>query len=96
MTNFCKTIALGIVVASLGMSVAATSTPAAAWDFQHRNISTGFNHGQYWVPGVGWVAPPTTYDVFQPTVYEPSCYLTTQTAFGNYGFAYHATETVCY
>ncbi len=58
MTNFRKTIALGLVVASLGMGVAATSTTrVAAWDFQHRNYSSDFNHDQYWGPGVGGVAP---------------------------------------
>ena len=96
MTNFRKTIALGLMVASLGMAVAATSTPAAAWDFQHRDLYSGFNnHDQYWGPGVGGVAPATTYDVYEPNAYGPSCYFTTHTAFGANGFAYYAIERVC-
>jgi len=96
MTNFHKTIALGLVVASLGMGVAATSTTqVAAWDFQHRDYSSGFNnHDQYWGPGVGGVAPATTYDVYEHA-YEPSCYFVTHTASGNYGFFYYAIERVC-
>jgi hypothetical protein len=93
MTKFRKTIALGLVAASLGMGAAATSTPAAAWDFQNRNIYSGFNN---WDPSVGWVAAPTTYDAFEPKAYEPSCYLTAQTAFGKNGFAYYAIERVCH
>ena len=96
MTNFHKTIALGLVVASLGMGVAATSTTqVAAWDFQHRDYSSGFNnHDQYWGPGVGGVAPATTYDVYEHA-YEPYCYLVTHTASGNYGFFYYSIERVC-
>jgi transposase len=38
MINFRKTIALGLAAASLGMGVAATSTPVAAWDFQFKRL----------------------------------------------------------
>jgi hypothetical protein len=97
MINFRKAIAFGLAVASLGMGVAATSTPTVAeWDFQHRNLSSGFNnYDEYWGPGVGGVAPATTYDVYEPNAYEPSCYFVTHTAFGKNGFAYYAIERVC-
>jgi hypothetical protein len=92
MINFRKTIALGLAAASLGMGVAATSTPVTAWDFQFRNTSSGFNYGiQYWSPGVGWVAPPTTYNVYE------TCDLTDQTIFFPNGFVvYHAIMRVCH
>jgi len=85
MTKFRKTSALGLVAASLGMGAAATSTPAAAWDIQTRNIYSGFNHDYF-----------DAFDAFEPKAYEPSCYLTTQTAFDNNGFPYYAIERVCY
>jgi hypothetical protein len=90
MINFRKTIALGLVIAPLGMGFTAISTPVAAWDFQFRNTSSGFDHGfQYWGPGVGGVAPATTYD------YQ-SCELTNQIIFGPYGTFYHAIVRVCH
>lgn len=95
MINFRKIIVPGLVAVSLGMGIAAMSTPATAWDFQHRNFSSGFNQDQYWGPGVGGVAPVTTYDVYADA-HQPSCYLTVQTAFGKYGFAYYAVERVCH
>jgi hypothetical protein len=60
MINFRKAIAFGLAVASLGMGVAATSTPTVAeWDFQHRNLSSGFNnYDESWGPGVGGVPLP--------------------------------------
>ena len=95
MTKFRKTIAVGLMAASLGMGAAATSTPAAAWDFQNRNIYSGFNHGQFWDPLTTSDAY-NAFNAFEPKAYEPSCYLTTQTAFGKNGFAYYAIERVCY
>ena len=90
MINFRISIAFVLAIASLGMGVATTSTPVAAWDFQFRNISTGFDHGfQYWGPGVGGVPPATTY------VYE-TCYPANQIVYGPYGFAYHAVVRVCH
>ena len=35
MINFRKTIAVGLVATTLGMGVATTSTPAAAWGYHH-------------------------------------------------------------
>jgi len=84
MTKSRKTIALSLVAASLGMGSVATSTPAAAWDFQNRTIYSGFNN---------WDPP---FAAFEPNAYEPSCYLTAHRAFGNNGFAYYAIERVCY
>jgi len=95
MTKFRKTIALGLVAASLGMGAAATSTPAAAWDFQNRTIYSGFNHGQFWDPLTTSDAY-NAFNAFEPNAYEPSCYLTAHRAFGNNGFAYYAIERVCY
>ena len=46
MINFRKTIAVGLVATTLGMGVATTSTPAAAW---------GYHHGG-WGWGIGGVA----------------------------------------
>jgi hypothetical protein len=90
MINFRKTLALSLAVASLAIGVAATSTPAAAWDFQFRNSSSGFNHeAQYWGPGLGGVAPETTYNVYEP------CHLTNKTVVDDYGFTYYATVRVC-
>lgn len=94
MTNFRKTIALSLMAASFGAGVIETSTSATAWEFQHRNLSSGFNHYQYWGPGVGGVSPAATYNAF-PNTYQPNCYITTQTAIGNNGFAYYAVERVC-
>jgi len=65
MINFRKTIALSSLVASLGMGVAATFTPAAAWEIQHGNLSSGFQHEfQYWGPGIGGTATSTSYYVY--------------------------------
>jgi len=46
MINFRKTIAVGLLATTLGMGVATTSTPAAAW---------GYHHGG-WGWGIGGVA----------------------------------------
>jgi hypothetical protein len=46
MINFRKVLAVGLAVTTLGLVVAATSTPAVAWG--------GFHHGWGW--GLGGVA----------------------------------------
>lgn len=90
MINFRKTIALGLLVASLGMGVAATFTPAAAWEIQHGNMSSGFQHEfQYWGPGIGGTATSTSYYVYNP------CSLTTKAIVDDYGFTYYSTVSVC-
>lgn len=90
MINFRKTLATGLVFASLGMGVAATATPAAAWEFQHR-VFSGFNDQvRMWGPGIGGVPTGTTYNVYNP------CYLTNQAIVDDYGFTYYSTVRVCH
>ena len=53
MANFRRIIAAGLAVTTLGMGVAATSTPAAAWGYYHGGW--GYHHGG-WGWGLGGVA----------------------------------------
>jgi hypothetical protein len=86
MINFRKTIATSLMFASIGMGVAATSTPAAAFEFQHRVLSSGFSDQfRAWGPGIGGVPVTNTYNVYNP------CYLTNQAIVDDYGFTYYST-----
>jgi hypothetical protein len=91
MISFRKTIATSLLFASIGVGVAATSAPAAAWEFQHRVFTTGFFNGQFrhWGPGIGGVPAATTYNAYNP------CYLTNQAIVDDYGFTYYSTVRVC-
>jgi hypothetical protein len=79
MTKFRKTITAGLVAATLGVGVAGTSTPAAAWGYY-----------PYWGWGAGAAvaglalgaaaaAAATPYYVY------PSCYLTRQPVVDHWG-----------
>ncbi len=90
MIQFRKTIAIASVFASLCLGVAATATPAAAWDFQHRSLASGFPHDfQYWGPGIGGAGETNTYDPYHP------CNFTNRTVTDDYGFTYYSTVRVC-
>jgi hypothetical protein len=79
MINFRKTIAVGLVATTLGMGVATTSTPAAAW---------GYHHGG-WGWGIGGVAAGLALGAAgasTPYYYGYSgCYFTRQPVVDGYG-----------
>jgi hypothetical protein len=91
MINFRKTIATGLVVTTLGMGVAATSTPAAAWGYH-----------PYWGWGAGGIAAGLALGAAAaaastPYYYgSPACYLTRQPVVNGYGYiiGYHRVR-VC-
>lgn len=75
MSTVRKTIAAGLAVATLGLGVAASSTPAAAW---------GYHHSWGW--GVGGLAAGLALGAAAtPYYYAPACYFTRQPVVDDYG-----------
>ncbi|HUZ90351.1 MAG TPA: hypothetical protein VMU78_00380 [Methylocella sp.] len=77
MINFRKTITTGLAVTALGMGIAATSTPAAAWGYHHP-----------WGWGIGGLAAGLALGAAAAAPYyygDEGCYLARQPVVDAYG-----------
>jgi hypothetical protein len=78
MINFRKAIATGLAVTTLGMGIAATSTPAAAWGYHPWGWGIGGVAAGLALGAAAAAATPSYYGY-------PGCYLTRQPVVDLYG-----------
>jgi hypothetical protein len=91
MINFRKTVAVSLIVTTLGMGIAATSTPAAAWGYS----PWGWGIGGV-AAGLALGAAATAASTPYYNGYPGGCYFTRQPVVDAYGdiVGYHRVR-VC-